>query len=93
MAIKDVQTAVVEANYDWTFIKVIAEEGTGYGECFFAPGLTALIRELKPSFWERIHETSTGFSAFSAPPGSKLDPKEGLFSTLWQGLKLPFGTY
>jgi len=46
--IKDLQTAVVEANYDWTFIKIIADEGVGYGECFFAPGLTALIRELKP---------------------------------------------
>lgn len=46
--IKDVQTAVVEANYDWTIVKVVADEGVGYGECFFAPGLTAVIRELKP---------------------------------------------
>lgn len=46
--IKDVQTAVVEANYDWTFVKIITDNGVGYGECFFAPGLTKLIRELRP---------------------------------------------
>jgi L-alanine-DL-glutamate epimerase-like enolase superfamily enzyme len=46
--IKDVQTAVVEANYDWTYVKVIDDRHVGYGECFFAPGLTAVVRELKP---------------------------------------------
>lgn len=46
--IKDLQTAVIEANYDWTLVKIVANEAVGYGECFFAPGLTAVIRELKP---------------------------------------------
>ena len=43
-------TAVVEANYDWTFVRVDAEgEGlSGIGECFCAPGLTAIIKELAP---------------------------------------------
>ena len=49
MRIKDIQTAVIEANYDWTLVKILTEEGAvGYGECLFAPGLTALIRELRP---------------------------------------------
>ena len=43
-------TAVVEANYDWTFVRVDAEdEGlSGIGECFCAPGLTGIIRDLAP---------------------------------------------
>ena len=35
-----VHTAVVEANYDWTYVRVDAEgEGlSGLGECFARPG-------------------------------------------------------
>jgi len=41
-----IQTAVIEANYDWTIVKVETDTGTaGWGEAFFAPGLTAVIRE------------------------------------------------
>jgi L-alanine-DL-glutamate epimerase-like enolase superfamily enzyme len=46
--IKDVQTAVIESNYDWTLVKIVADEAVGYGESFFAPGLTTVIRELRP---------------------------------------------
>lgn len=49
MLIKDIQTAVIEANFDWTIVKIITEEKVvGYGECFFAPGLTQIIKEFKP---------------------------------------------
>lgn len=49
MKITDVRTAVVEANYDWTFTRVYTDEGiTGTGESFLAPGLTAIIADLKP---------------------------------------------
>lgn len=49
MKITDINTAVVEANYDWTFVRVYTDEGiTGLGESFLAPGLTAIIRDLKP---------------------------------------------
>ncbi|MGH3430610.1 MAG: hypothetical protein ACRDQZ_24095, partial [Mycobacteriales bacterium] len=41
-----ITTAVVESNFDWTFVRVETDEGVaGIGECFFAPGLTAIIRE------------------------------------------------
>ena len=47
MRITAVHTAVVEANYDWTFVRVEADNGlTGLGECFFAPGLTAIASPL-----------------------------------------------
>lgn len=47
MRIRSVSTAVVEANFDWTLIRIESESGVvGYGESFFAPGLTAIVREM-----------------------------------------------
>jgi L-alanine-DL-glutamate epimerase-like enolase superfamily enzyme len=47
MKIVDVRTAVVEANYEWTFVRVYTDKDiTGLGECFLAPGLTGIIRDL-----------------------------------------------
>lgn len=47
MKITAVNTAVVEANFDWTFVRVYTERDTyGTGECFFAPGLTAAIADI-----------------------------------------------
>lgn len=47
MKITQVTTAVIEANFDWTLVRIDTDEGiSGLGECFFAPGLTATIREL-----------------------------------------------
>lgn len=49
MKITGCTTAVVEANYDYTFVRVHADNGAyGTGECFFAPGLTAALREMVP---------------------------------------------
>lgn len=46
MIITNVSTAVVEANFDWTIVKVETDEGiTGYGEAFIGPGLTSAIAE------------------------------------------------
>jgi L-alanine-DL-glutamate epimerase-like enolase superfamily enzyme len=43
------KTAVVEGNFDWTFVRIETNEGiTGLGECFFAPGLTSILRSLEP---------------------------------------------
>jgi L-alanine-DL-glutamate epimerase-like enolase superfamily enzyme len=43
-------TAVVEANYDYTFVRIETDHDDlfGTGECFFAPGLTSILRELAP---------------------------------------------
>lgn len=49
MKIVRLKTAVVEGNFDWTFVRVETDEGIqGLGECFFAPGLTAMLRSLEP---------------------------------------------
>lgn len=46
MRITNVTTAVLEANFDWTFVKIETDDKiTGYGEAFLGPGLPAVIRE------------------------------------------------
>lgn len=46
MRITKIETAVIEANYDWTIVKVSTDKSTtGWGEAFFAPGLTGVVRE------------------------------------------------
>jgi len=43
------KTAVVEGNSDWTFVRIVTDEGIqGLGGCFLAPGLTAILRSLEP---------------------------------------------
>ncbi len=47
MNITRVKTAVVEGNFDWTYVRVETDDGiSGLGECFFAPGLTRTLQEL-----------------------------------------------
>jgi L-alanine-DL-glutamate epimerase-like enolase superfamily enzyme len=47
--IRRLKTAVVEGNFDWTFVRIETDEGVrGLGECFFAPGLTSILRSLEP---------------------------------------------
>lgn len=49
MKITHLSTAVLEANFDWTFVKIESDEGiSGYGEVFVAPGLTAAVRAFEP---------------------------------------------
>lgn len=49
MRIERISTAVVEANYDYTYVRIWADNGTyGTGECFFAPGLTAALHDMFP---------------------------------------------
>jgi gluconate/galactonate dehydratase len=49
MKIVAVRTAVVAANFDWTYVRVYAEDGSfGTGEAFMAPALTELIAAYAP---------------------------------------------
>jgi len=42
-----VTTAVIEANFDWTIVRIETDEGVvGWGESFFAPGLTKIIEAM-----------------------------------------------
>lgn len=47
MKITGLKTAVVQGNFDWTYVRIDTDEGiSGLGECFFAPGLTGILHEL-----------------------------------------------
>src|SRR6185369_10205525 len=49
MTIRRLRIAVVEANYDWTYVRLETDRDlSGVGECFFAPGLTGILRDLEP---------------------------------------------
>ncbi len=93
MKIRDIQTAVIEANYDWTIVKVITDEDiVGYGECFFAPGLTRTIHELKPILIEQDGRDidklcrllrEAGVTAGSGTGGIIFHAVAGIESALW----------
>lgn len=47
MKIREIRTAVVEGNFDWTFVRIYTDNDFyGTGEAFFAPGLTSIIKEI-----------------------------------------------
>lgn len=48
-SIKSVSTTTIQSNFPWTFVRIYANDSAGLygtGECFFAPGLEAILREL-----------------------------------------------
>jgi len=50
MKITRISTAVVEANFHWTYVRIYSDcDGGlfGTGECFFAPGLPGIIQEFE----------------------------------------------
>lgn len=46
--ITKLRSAVVRANFNWTYVRVYSQETYGTGECFFAPGLPQIIEEFEP---------------------------------------------
>jgi gluconate/galactonate dehydratase len=92
MKISAVKTAVVEANYDYTYVRVYADGGEyGTGECFFAPGLTAIIRDLAPvtvgkdpRHIDRLtHELRRAASGAGSVAGYAHNAISGMEAALW----------
>ncbi|MBI1355501.1 MAG: mandelate racemase/muconate lactonizing enzyme family protein [Acidobacteria bacterium] len=49
MKIQRLTFAVIEANYDWTVVRIDSDDGRfGLGEAYMGPGLTAILREMAP---------------------------------------------
>ena len=100
MKITDVRTAVVEANYDWTFIRVYTDEGTtGIGESFLAPGLTGIIAELKPlligedprnvdRLWSKMRWAASGAGSMG---GIIYNAISGIEAALWDVVGKHYG--
>lgn len=93
MRITRVTTAVIEANYDWTLVRVETDEGvSGIGECFTSPGLTALIRQIggllvgeDPTQIEPLLRTMRNATAHAASGGGAVHHAiTGIESALWE---------
>src|ERR1039458_8100499 len=92
MKITRLKTAVVEGNFDWTFIRIETDEGVdGLGERLFAPGLTAILRELEPvikgrdprdirSLFRRLQMASSGAGSIA---GIMCNAITGIEMALW----------
>lgn len=100
MRITDVRTAVVEANYDWTFIRVYTDDGiAGIGESFLAPGLTGIIRDLKPlligedprnvdKLWSKMRWAASGAGSMG---GVVYNAISGVETALWDAVGKHYG--
>src|SRR3974390_1209763 len=72
MRIAKISTAVIESNFDWVLVKVETDEKiTGYGEAYFGPGVSAVIREFAtvlvgedPTSIDRILRRMRGMTAY-----------------------------
>src|SRR5918997_4241531 len=92
LKITDVRTAVIEANYDWTYTRIYTDEGiTGIGESFLAPGLTTIIRDLKPllvgedprnvdKLWSKLRWAASGAGSMG---GIVHNAISGIEAALW----------
>jgi L-alanine-DL-glutamate epimerase-like enolase superfamily enzyme len=100
MRITAVHTAVVEANYDWTFVRVDSDDGlSGLGECFTAPGLTAIVRDLAPllvgedprdvdRLWSKLR---WGASGAGSSAGIVYNAISGMEAALWDLVGKAYG--
>jgi gluconate/galactonate dehydratase len=100
MRITGVHTAVVEANYDWTFVRIDAgDELSGLGECFCAPGLTGIVRDLAPlligedprdvdRLWSKLR---WGASGAGSPAGIVYNAISGMEAALWDLVGRAYG--
>src|SRR5207302_2762480 len=48
LRITDVQTAVIEGNFDWVLVRISTDEGiTGLGEAYWGAGVEELIQSVR----------------------------------------------
>ena len=98
MIIKRLSTAVIESNFDWTIVKIEAENGIcGYGEAFLGPGLPGVIHEFIPlligedaTSIERLMRRLRGVCIY-ASPGVVRHALSGIETALFDALGKTYG--
>jgi L-alanine-DL-glutamate epimerase-like enolase superfamily enzyme len=100
MRVTRLKTAV-EGNVDRTFVRIETDEGLkGMGECFFAPGLTTLLRDLEPvlrgedlrdirRLFRKLQLTASGAGSVA---GMVYNAISGIEAALWDLLGQWLGT-
>jgi L-alanine-DL-glutamate epimerase-like enolase superfamily enzyme len=94
MKITAVTTAVVQANFDYTYVRVHTDEGVhGTGECFPAPGLSRMLAEFGDlligrdpraitPLWKLLMAAISG-SGSSSASGIAYNAISGIEAALW----------
>jgi len=92
MRITHVRTAVIEANFDWTIVRIDTDaDSYGLGESFCAPGLTGIIRDLAPlligedprnvdKLWNKLRWAASGAGSMA---GIVYNAISGIETALW----------
>jgi len=91
MRIARIQTAVIEANYDWTIVKITTDTGlVGWGEALVAPGLTATLAEFNeflvgedPRDVDRLCRLMRTAVGGAGPAGMTFHAISGIETALW----------
>lgn len=91
MRITGIRTAVIEANFDWTLIRIDTDEGvSGLGEAFFGPGLPAMIQEFAsildgddPRDVDRLYQKMRWASSAGPIGGFAFHAISGIEAALW----------
>ena len=94
MLITSITTAVVQANFDYTYVRITTDDGRyGTGECFPAPALPRLIRDLGElligqdprnpvPLWRRLMTAVSGTGS-SSGAGIAYNAISGIEAALW----------
>ncbi|MBW3560981.1 MAG: mandelate racemase/muconate lactonizing enzyme family protein [Actinobacteria bacterium] len=91
MRITGLSTAVIEANFEWTLVRVDTDEGvSGLGEMFFAPGLTGMLREFgtilegeDPRDIDRLYQKMRWAASAGSIGGFAYNAISGIEAALW----------
>jgi L-alanine-DL-glutamate epimerase-like enolase superfamily enzyme len=99
--ITDVQTAVIEGNFDWILVRVYTDEGvTGLGEAYWGAGVNELIVEMRPILLgqnpfdiARLYEKLIrGMSGAGSQAGATVTAISGVEIALWDLVGRALGT-
>lgn len=91
MRITGITSAVIEANFDWTLVRVETDEDvSGLGEAFFGPGLPAQIREFAdvlvgedPRDIDRLYQKMRWAASAGPIAGFGFHAISGIEAALW----------
>lgn len=91
MRITSLRSAVIEANFEWTLVRIDTDEGlAGLGECFFAPGLPSMLREFEsvlvgddPRDIDRLYQKMRWASSAGSIGGFAYNAISGIEAALW----------
>jgi L-alanine-DL-glutamate epimerase-like enolase superfamily enzyme len=99
--ITDVQTAVIEGNFDWILVRVSTDEGvTGLGEAYWGAGVPEIIQDMRPiligqepfNIGKLYEQMIRGMSGAGSLAGATVTAVSGVEIALWDLIGRKLGT-